>query len=267
MDTADAFGSLFDDAMEAAPLTAASQPQPCLAEWNLDVISGFATMNDEPEPALPVTDGAEEDADKVAAMLARQMQPQAVRRERIVAQMEARSPSLAQQAYMTKQAGFPLCAKGCNQTLSAEHQMVNTAAGLAHAQCPTAPVMASGRPETPEERGRRLLAYVDASMSGQEIPGPNPFEHLLAGGTDNEIAAAAQQVLTNPKTALKNYDLAERNAIINEGEGTEAANLDRLDISGTHYEIVEAQHQKEQALAEDEDLWMLNGDPNDMGDL
>ncbi|THA72556.1 hypothetical protein E6R60_26880 [Streptomyces sp. A0642] len=52
--------------------------------------------------------------------------------------------------------------------------------------------------------------------------------------------------------ALKDFTLAERQALINEGEGVLAANLDRLSIEGTHYADLE------QILAaqEDDTTWL-----------
>jgi hypothetical protein len=54
------------------------------------------------------------------------------------------------------------------------------------------------------------------------------------------------------RQALKNFTLAERDALINEGEGVRAANLDRLKIDGTHYADLE------QILAaqEDDTTWL-----------
>lgn len=52
-------------------------------------------------------------------------------------------------------------------------------------------------------------------------------------GDGAEIAAQARAMLS--KIALKDYSPAEQAAIINEGAGVRAANLDRLDITGTHY--------------------------------
>lgn len=67
-----------------------------------------------------------------------------------------------------------------------------------------------------------------------------------------DIAAAAKAHLA--KSALKDFTPAEQAQIINEGEHVRAANLDRLDIAGTHYEPLE------QALAaaeaQDDDDWM-----------
>ncbi|MFE0490236.1 hypothetical protein [Streptomyces griseoaurantiacus] len=55
------------------------------------------------------------------------------------------------------------------------------------------------------------------------------------------------------RQALKDFTLAEQQALINEGEGVRAANLDRLDIKGTHYADLE------QVLAaqEDDTTWLI----------
>ncbi|WP_428957922.1 hypothetical protein [Streptomyces sp. cg35] len=54
------------------------------------------------------------------------------------------------------------------------------------------------------------------------------------------------------RQALKSFTLAEREALINEGENVRAANLDRLEIDGTHYADLE------QILAaqEDDTTWL-----------
>lgn len=63
--------------------------------------------------------------------------------------------------------------------------------------------------------------------------------HLAPGGSagpaggGSDIAQAAREHLA--KTALKDYSPAEQAAIIGEGTGVRAANLDRLDIADTHY--------------------------------
>lgn len=51
---------------------------------------------------------------------------------------------------------------------------------------------------------------------------------------DLDISRAAKQHL-----ALKEFSRAEQEELINEGEGLMASNLDRLQISGTHYEYLE----------------------------
>ena len=73
----------------------------------------------------------------------------------------------------------------------------------------------------------------------------------MAGAREgnSEIAAAARQVL-----AMKTFSPAERTAIINEGEDVEAANLGDLDISGTHYEAMQAIMDDRDKVNPD-DLW------------
>lgn len=76
------------------------------------------------------------------------------------------------------------------------------------------------------------------------------------GGDDVDIAAAANAHLA--KTALKAFSPAEQKQIIEEGslEGVQAANLDRLDITGTHYEALQSALD-EAASAGDDDSWLL----------
>lgn len=91
--------------------------------------------------------------------------------------------------------------------------------------------------------------------------------NIMAGGNpgDRDIMTAAQAGLD--KASVKNYSLSERQQIISEGDtGEEAGNLDRLDLSGTHYEALEARRSATSSLSESEDLgWDVMGDPN--GDL
>ncbi|QDN95006.1 hypothetical protein FNV58_01340 (plasmid) [Streptomyces sp. RLB1-9] len=54
------------------------------------------------------------------------------------------------------------------------------------------------------------------------------------------------------RQALKDFTLAEQQALINEGEGVRAANLDRLDIKGTHYADLE----HVLAAQEDDTTWL-----------
>lgn len=215
----DDFGP-FDDLEPPRQITA-SQRQ-ILAEWGLEPVEApgpQATLHDEPEPALPSTDGADED--EIA--------------QRLMAAL--RGPQWQ-------------------------------AVAVSRAVPPQPPVQTPFRDqESEEERGRRLLAYADAVARGETPPGPNPFEHVV-GSQDGELQGAAAQYLAQ-KQALKTYSPAERQQIIAEGEGGEqASNLDRLDITGTHYEALEAASRKMnagRAVPEDEDMWLLGGDPN-MGD-
>lgn len=68
-----------------------------------------------------------------------------------------------------------------------------------------------------------------------------------------EIASMAKLYLTEgpeaiAAVAMKNYTPIEQAEIINEGEGTRAANLDALDLSGTHYTAL--------MLEDDEETWL-----------
>jgi hypothetical protein len=74
-----------------------------------------------------------------------------------------------------------------------------------------------------------------------------------SGGGDSEIASAAKEFLA--KEAVKDFTPGEQATIINEGQGVTAANLDRLDIAGTHYEPLEAALAARDA-EEDDDAWM-----------
>ncbi|MGW1436846.1 hypothetical protein ACWD7M_16545 [Streptomyces griseus] len=53
------------------------------------------------------------------------------------------------------------------------------------------------------------------------------------------------------RQALKDFTLAERQALINEGEGVKAGNLDRLSIEGTHYADLE-----EILAAQEDTTWL-----------
>jgi hypothetical protein len=76
------------------------------------------------------------------------------------------------------------------------------------------------------------LGWLNGSQSG-------------SGGSHgaSEIAAEARKFLQ--KSALKDFTPAEQMALIAEGEGITASNLDRLKIEGTHYEYLEAALSKE----------------------
>jgi len=75
----------------------------------------------------------------------------------------------------------------------------------------------------------------------------------VKGNDDMDIAAAARNYLTT-STAVKSFTYAEQQEIINEGEGVTASNLDRLNLTGTHYEQLEEQLARAEASGE-EVLW------------
>jgi 8-oxo-dGTP pyrophosphatase MutT (NUDIX family) len=94
----------------------------------------------------------------------------------------------------------------------------------------------------PESSGERLAAIVadfQKSAAAQELMTPPD-----ASGNE-AIAAAAKAHLA--KTALKSFDFAEQQELINEGaaEGNRARNLKDLRIEGTHYALIEAELERE----------------------
>ena len=62
--------------------------------------------------------------------------------------------------------------------------------------------------------------------------------------------------LAQQRTAMKVFSPSEQRDIINEGDGTvTAANLDSLDIEGTHYVALEAALSEDDDRVNPEDLW------------
>lgn len=67
----------------------------------------------------------------------------------------------------------------------------------------------------------------------------------------NDIASAAKAFLQ--KEGMAEFSPAQQQELINEGENVRAANLDRLQIEGTHYEALEAALSRDE---DDDDGWM-----------
>ena len=112
----------------------------------------------------------------------------------------------------------------------------------------------------------QIVAQMDAFLAGESTI--NPLAHLgdpKGSQPDNDIQAAAAQFVQ--KEALKSYTPAERQQFIDEGkdEGVTASNFDKMDITGTHYQALEAAQAKKDAIADVDDAWMLDGDPNGAG--
>lgn len=108
----------------------------------------------------------------------------------------------------------------------------------------------AGAPLVQEGTARPTTAGVElpAWLAGSDESGAS---HIARQRADNvEIATMARRVL---KEGLKAFSPAEQAEIINEGEEATAANLDLLDIAGTHYEALEAALGAE----EEEDLLWL----------
>ena len=92
-----------------------------------------------------------------------------------------------------------------------------------------------------------IVAQFQATAGAQSLQGSGGHS-AASGGMD--LAAAATEYLT--KEALKDFSPAEQKRIIDEGIDVQAANLDRLEISGTHYEPLEAAL----AAVETDEEWM-----------
>lgn len=81
---------------------------------------------------------------------------------------------------------------------------------------------------------------LQSGKAGPLGPGGEALSWLMKGSSSGsgDIAAAAQQFLA--KTALKDFNPVEQAEIIAEGEsGVRAANLDLLQIEGTHYQALD----------------------------
>jgi hypothetical protein len=103
------------------------------------------------------------------------------------------------------------------------------------------PVPEGALPETDGEldlEGDQEEANTDPEAMNVTPAGSGGGSVASKGGWQAEVAAAAREHLA--KTSMKTFSPAEQAAIINEGEGVRASNLDRLEITGTHYEALEA---------------------------
>ncbi len=96
--------------------------------------------------------------------------------------------------------------------------------------------------------------YRSASM-GIDIPLPKWLMTGSQGGSDSgasnsDIAQAAREHL-----AHKTFSPAEQRELIDEGQDAKAANLQSLDLTGTHYEALEAALAQADATGEDVIWW------------
>lgn len=112
---------------------------------------------------------------------------------------------------------------------------------------------AAESPQEPRTASVQAEAPIEALRPAWLDPGAAGSASTSAPSDNAEIAAAAKAHLA--KTALKAFSPAEQAAIINEGENVTAANLDRLDLTGTHY--IGLEEALTEAEEEDDALWML----------
>lgn len=103
------------------------------------------------------------------------------------------------------------------------------------------------------EADEDLLSESSMAQRMASLGGPDEEVAVVDEGLD--VAAAAKDFLSD-KTAAKTFTALEQQQIIDEGDGTTtASNLDRLQIEGTSYELLEAQRKSSTDTSNLEDLF------------
>lgn len=171
-----------------------------------------AELNEEPEPALPTTDGTvDPDADLAPA---------------------ADSDGLASTGHL-----------GDHPEDHDERELMDDSYRY-HDDHPT-PVSDHVDPDEifphlsakEEESVDDIVSAFQATAGAVALAsGSAPGNH--AGAEGDDVASAAKAFLA--KESMKTFSPAEQKQIIDEGMDVKAANLDRLNIEGTHYEALEA---------------------------
>jgi hypothetical protein len=163
----------------------------------------LADLHDEPEPALPTTDGADEDEemDRAHAVLSAHL-----------AAGDGGSPDK--------------CMFDDNKPVikadwydSSGNRVVRT-----NYYC--------------DQHRDAARNWRGGTVRIQSVGAKDPHAWLLEGAKADDVAGYAKDFLA--KVGLKDFSAAERKGIIDEGEGEEAGNLDGLDITGTHYVALQA---------------------------
>lgn len=203
----------------------ASRDDEALFEPEMGRAASESTLHDAPEPALPSTDGAAEDDDTTYSGYAGDPNPdQQVTAAAIDTGVGYSVPSdVSANSAMDVNPG-PGLKDVDDDALSPEDPSVQVTGSVAD-----------------------IVAQFQATAAAQTLQG-GP---AAAQADTSEIAQAAKAFLS--KEAMAVFSPAEQQALINEGENVRAANLDRLQIEGTHYEALE----HALASAEDDDeSWM-----------
>jgi hypothetical protein len=91
--------------------------------------------------------------------------------------------------------------------------------------------------EAPSEAIEDIVAQFQATAGALAIASGSAPGNASEGG-EGDVASAARAFLA--KESMKTFSPAEQKQIIDEGMDVKAANLDRLNIEGTHYEALEA---------------------------
>jgi hypothetical protein len=158
-----------------------------------------ATLHEEPEGALPETDGNLEDAD---------LEPKDQEIQTTGTVSVAEALAISKQVMLNAEAErMALAEREANQVGGDDEVMDEVSA-------------------SPSEDADDVVSRFQATSAAAALMSSGPAES--GGYSDGDIAAMAKQ-------ALKSFSPAEQAALINEGIGERASNLDRLDIKGTHY--------------------------------
>jgi hypothetical protein len=211
-----------------------------------------ATLNLDPEPALPTTDGADNDLeenpvvnslapnggedDRTASLHYADLDP-----EDYAPTPEAQPKQQQKPSGGGMPGGAGLLTKMLPEVEEAAPLLLAANVQLHQDE---EPVEEESAPELSDNAVAASLKHnqTEDSLWGIVEQFQRSAAHLDPGpggnSGENDIAAAAREYLQ--KSALKDFTPGEQAALINEGEGVTAANLDRLSIEGTHYEALEA---------------------------
>jgi hypothetical protein len=178
--------------------------------------NAYSSLHDQPEPALPSTDSAEDDPDIFTAADSHEAS--------VLTGTEYSTPTDPGSSGGGGMApGMGLA--GDPTSLEPEDQSFVSTGTVAD-----------------------IVAQFQATAGAQAINAPTAAQAATNSVDGVSIAEAAKAHLQ--KAAMATFSPAEQQELIREGEGSteKAANLDRLEITGTHYEALDAL-----AAADDED--------------
>jgi len=190
--------------------------------------SSYATLHDDPEPALPTTDGADEDSDQPTPRQA------------------ALASAFLFESDLTRQASPTSLLAAAPEMLGAEE--VGTGGGEPKSGAADQDAGSTPTPDPNQTGEQAIRDPAVTSRAGLNLePDLDPTDDVMtdlvpkAASVDEVVAqfqaTAAGRMIGQgvKKEALKDFSFAEQRELINEGQGVRAGNLDRLDVTGTHY--------------------------------
>ena len=186
-------------------------------EFRIRKLRAQSSLHDEPEAALPSTDGGEDDA---------------LQQQDSGWQPGEPAPGQYLSAHPDIPWGYPGGPSGISD--------------LATADDDTSTQMTASLDEVPLEN---LVAAFQATAGGRSIASEAKAPDANSGPSDGDIAAMMKKVLAGEvtvgehgisKSAMKEFSFAEQQALITEGAttGQRARNFDDLQIEGTHYAML-----------------------------